>query len=59
MTNTPDSRKYRKITERFCHEIGENVVLRSTSPDNETYECLHAAFCQAKDHCEKCRHCDE
>ncbi len=40
-----------KITERYCSEVGENVVLRSTSPDFSGYECLHSPFCAARDKC--------
>lgn len=48
------SRKYHGFTERYCYEIGENVVLRSTSPDNESYECVYASFCKARDRCIRC-----
>ncbi|MBE6689619.1 MAG: hypothetical protein E7588_10180 [Ruminococcaceae bacterium] len=41
----------RSITERYCYEVGENVVLRSTSPDNESYECLYSPFCKSRDKC--------
>ncbi len=55
MTENNDMRKYCKFTERFCSEIGENVMLRSTSPDNDSYECLNSPFCKAGKNCARCR----
>ena len=48
------SNTYRKITERYCSEIGENVVLRSIPPENDSFECLYAHRCKARDRCKKC-----
>ena len=45
-----------RITERYCAEIGENVVLRSTSPENDEYECLNAPFCTSKKKCPRKKH---
>jgi len=45
-----------RITERYCAEIGSNVVLRSTSPENAEYECLYAPFCTSKKECPRRKH---
>ncbi|MBQ9940279.1 MAG: hypothetical protein IJO74_01925 [Clostridia bacterium] len=40
-----------KITERYCAHTNQNVILRSTSPENNNYECLNAPFCTKKESC--------
>lgn len=54
MNNKSDVNKYRMITERYCSEIGENVVLISSFGDTESYECLQAHTCNARDRCQRC-----
>ena len=55
MINNKEKRKYHLITERYCHVLGENVVLRSSSPNDEDYECLHAVYCEKSDTCERAK----
>jgi len=51
MTQDNTNRVCGRITERYCSEIGKNVVLMSTSPENSEYECLYSPFCNSKEKC--------
>ena len=51
MQKSENNKACGNIIERYCYEIGENVVLKSVSPDNLKYECVYSSICKSKDNC--------
>ena len=50
MTIEKDTKKptvrFRQVTERFCSQVGDNVVVMQTvTDDNETFRCMNAGAC--------------
>ena len=44
---------FRQVTERFCSQVGDNVVVMQTIyDDNSTCKCMSADGCPS---CEKCK----
>ncbi|MBR5459667.1 MAG: hypothetical protein IKV53_02265 [Clostridia bacterium] len=38
--------RFRQVTERFCSQIGDNVVVMQTvTDDSETFSCMNSASC--------------
>ena len=46
------NKSYKEVTERFCPNVGDNVVLiRTVDSTGETYSCTSQAKCK-NDNCE-------